>query len=118
MKFGSLDAKMMREVWLNGSFQQQNGFEPITDDLLYMTENMAQEEEQQSIFYQFLYVSSRQWSDYDLFARMMKEITICEILVLEKIEKRVGKFVRAGVGFIRFNFWFKSNGLLQQITIF
>lgn len=43
---------------------------------------------------------------------MMKEITICEILVFEKIEKRVGKFVRSGTGFIRFNFWFESNGLL------
>lgn len=100
IKFESLDAKRMREVQLDKSFQQQNGLEPITNDLLRMTEDVVQEEEQQSIFYQFLYVSSRRWSNYNLFAMMMKEITICEILVFEEIEKQVGKFVRTGAGFI------------------
>lgn len=118
MKFGSLDAKGGGEVWLDGPFRRQKSLEPITDDSLRMTEDVAQEEEQQSILYQFLHVSSRRWSDYDSFAKKVKEITICEILVLEEIEGRVGEFVRAGAGFIRFNSWFESNNSVRQITIF
>lgn len=118
MKFGSLDAKGMGEVWLDGPFRPQKGFEPTTDDSLRMTEDVAQEEEQQSILYEFLHVSSRRWSDYDSFAKMMKNSTICEILVLEEIEGRVGEFVRAGAGFIRFNSWLEGKGPVRQITIF
>ena len=118
MKFGSLDAKGIGEVWLDGPFRPQKGFEPTTDDSLRMTEDVAQEGEQQSILYQFLHVSSRRWSDYDSFAKMMKNSTICEILVLEEIEGRVGEFVRAGAGFIRFNSWLEGKGPVRQITIF
>lgn len=119
MEFGSLDAEGKGEVWLDGPFRRQKDLEPVTDDSLRMTEDVAQEEEQQSIVYQFLHVSSRRWSDDDsVHGKAMKERTICEILVLEEIEGRVGEFVRAGAGFIRFNSWFESNGPVRQITIF
>lgn len=118
MKFGSLDAKGKGEVWLDGPFRRQKGLEPMTDDSLRITEDVSQEEEQQSILYQFLHVSSRRWSDYDSFAKTVKEHTICEILVLEEIEGRVGEFVRAGAGFIHFNSWFEINDPVRQITIF
>lgn len=117
MKFGSLDAKGKGEVWLDGPLRHQKGLEPIAVASLHMTEDAAQEEEEQSILYQFLHVSSRRWSEQDYVGKM-KEHIICEILVLEEIEGRVGEFVRAGAGFIRFDSWFENNGPLQQITIF
>lgn len=117
IKFGSLDAKGKGELWLDGPFRRQKGFEPIAVGSLGNTEDVAQEEEQQSILYQFLHVSSRRWSD-DEQGDKMKKHTICEILVLEEIKGRVDEFVRAGAGFIRFDSWFDDNRPLRQIKIF
>lgn len=117
IKFGSLDAKRKGELWLDGPFRRQNDFEPIAVGSLGNTEDVAQEEEQQSMLYQFLHVSSRRWSD-DEQGDKMKKHTICEILLLEEIKGRVDEFVRAGAGFIRFDSWFDDNRPLRQIKIF
>lgn len=113
IKFGNLDAKGKGEVWLDGPFRRQKGRESIAVASLRTTEDAAQEEEQQSMLYQFLHVSSRRY-----YVDKTMRRTICEILVLEEIEGRVGEFVRAGAGFISFDSWFENNGSLRQITIF
>lgn len=125
MKFGSLDAKGAGKLWLDGPFRSQvvADVEPIdVVGSLRMTEEdvVPQEEEQQSILYQFLHLSSRRWSEYDSYDKVTKERTICEILVLEEVKEvgRVDEFVRAGAGYIHFNSWFESNGPVRQMTIF
>lgn len=130
MEFGNLDAKGAGDVWLDGPSRLQKGagFQPmnVVGSLRRTGEDVAPQEEkvkqeQQSILYQFLHVSSRRWSEYDSDENMTKERTICEILVLEEVEKgggRVDEFVRVGAGYINFNSWFESNGPVRQITIF
>lgn len=49
VKFGSLDARGKGEVWLDGPFRRQKGLEPIAVGSLDNTEDVAREEEQQSV---------------------------------------------------------------------
>lgn len=71
-------------------------------------------EKHQSMPYQMLHVSTRQWSD-DKPAH--KTRTYYEVLALEEIEGRVDEFVRVGAGVISIDSWF-DNHPMRRIKIF
>lgn len=97
----------------------KDGITPPTKNEATTTQEPQQP---QSITYQLLHVTTRQWRHRDNDDNNNNNValpirTLYEVLALEPIKGREAEFVRVGAGEMNFDSWFK-NQPLQRICIF
>lgn len=105
---GNLSAVKRGEVWLDRPLRPPKS--PKFLEGTMSPEELAQEK-QQPMRYQMLHVSTRQWNDGESTSVLL------EVLAVEEIEGRDGKFVRVGAGYVDTDSWFQDHPL-RQIGIF